>query len=81
MGLDTGCDLCQTYHCVDITKPYALCAGGTRGGVDCRAPAILEVSRQFGENTNAEPQAFSRTPHVLNIAVSMKQHFLEHTVF
>ena len=49
--------------------------------VDFRAPAMLEVSRQFGENTNLEPEAFSRTPHVLKTAVSMKQQVLEHAVF
>ena len=27
------------------------------------------------------PEAFSRTPHVLKTAVSMKQQFLEHAVF
>ena len=49
--------------------------------VDFRAPAILEVSRQFGENTNLDPEAFSGTPHVLEIAVSQKQQFLEHAGF
>ena len=42
---------------------------------------ILEVSRQFGENTNLETEKFSRTPHVLKMAVSQKQQFLEHAVF
>jgi hypothetical protein len=42
---------------------------------------FLEVSRQFGDNKHLEFEAFSRTHHVLKIAVSMEQHFLEHAVF
>ena len=42
---------------------------------------FLEVSRQFGDNKHLEFEAFSRTHHVLKIAASMEQQFLEHAVF
>ena len=56
----------EAYVCMDITKPCAW---------------HLAIWVYLARSANLEPEAFSRTRHVLKTAVSMKHQFLEHAVF